>query len=256
MKLAIVGSSHVGAVRQAAPRVLADYPTVEIAWFALPGAPFRRMQVDEGGVLRIRDATPGDHQVSRKVNGDVCLDLAPFDRIWVIGNRFGFGRIVRLFLEQDVLEWPRTGRPRGMSLAFGARVLETLVEEACARIEGRFGRDPRLVVTPAPYFSETALTEGEGADKWMSKIFVHPHAARIEAMFETAIRERLAARGMGFMAQPQDTRARHMATGAEFSRDARDFRDTGRRLTDLRHMNAAFGAKLFRAFAELHLAGR
>jgi len=252
-RLAIVGSSHVGAVRQAAPTVLAANPGLEIGWFALPGAPFRRMQVDAEGILRIKDATPGDNQVSRKVNGDTCLDLRPFDKVWVIGNRFGFGRIMRLFLEHDVLEWPRAGAKRSMSLAFGSKVLKTVVETSCAQVEGRFGRDERVVLTPGPYFSESALTEGVGFDKWMSKIFIHPNAARVEEMFETTIRDRLAARGMGFMLQPDHTRALHMATRADYVRDARDFCDLDRQLKDLHHMNADFGLALFTAFAELHL---
>ncbi len=253
-RVAIVGSSHVGAIRQASPRIEVEFPGHQFTYFALPGAPFRRMQVDADGTLRIGAATEAEKKLSRRVNGDIHLDLRPFDHVWVIGNRYGFGRIMRLFLEHDVLDWAPTGRDRTMSLAFGTRVLETLVEEACARIEGRFGRDPRLVLTPGPYFSESALEKGEGFDRWMSKIFIHPHAATIEAKFEAAIRDRLDARGMALLMQPPQTRALHLATRAEYIRDARDFGNLDRRLTDLHHMNAEFGYQLFRAFAELHLA--
>jgi len=252
-RVAIIGSSHVGALRQAAPQIADDHPTHQFTFFAMPGAAFRRMRMDAQGVLQIHDATHGEKKLSREVNGDIFLDLKPFDRIWVIGNRYGFGRIMRLYLEHDVLEWPPAGGKRTMSEAFGAKALQTVVEESCARIEDRFGRDNRVVMTPGPYFSESALTKGVGFDKWMSKIFVHPHAAHIEEMFETEIRDRLAARNLGLMLQPDHTRALHMATKAEFVRDARDFRNLDRQLTDLHHMNAAFGLELFTAFVELHL---
>ena len=253
-KLAIVGSSHVGAIRQAAPRVLAEYPGLQVGWFALPGAPFRRMQVDGDGVLQFEAANGAEKQTARRVNGDICLDLKGFDQVWVVGNRFEFGRIMRLFLEHDVLEWPSTGAKCTMSEAFGLRVLNTLIKRSCDRIKGRFGDDTRVVLTPGPYFSETALTEGVGFDKWMSALFVHPHAAKLEALFEATIRDQLAARGYGFLPQPAETRALRFATKAEYLSDARDFRDLDRKLADLHHMNADYGYALFKSFAELHLA--
>lgn len=252
-RLAIVGSSHVGAIRQAAPRIEALYPGLKIGYFALPGRPFRSMYVDGAGILRFRPETDAEGRAARKVNGAEHLDLGPFDRVWVIGNRFEFGRIMRLFLEHDVLEWPRTGRARTMSETFGCTVLETMIDRSCTRIGDRFGSDPRVVLTPAPYLGASARTEGEGFDRWMSKLFDHPNGERLQTLFERTIRDRLKSRGYGFMAQPPGTLAAPFATRAEYLRDARDFQDPGRRLNDLRHMNADYGFEVFRAFAELHL---
>jgi hypothetical protein len=59
----------------------------------------------------------------------------------------------------------------------------------------------------------------------------------------------LADRGITFIPQPEETVAAPFLTRPDYALGARDFRAVGRILDDHRHMNAAFGASLFRAFA-------
>lgn len=45
-KIAIIGKSHVAAIKSASKTVTADYPDYELTFFAAPGPLFRRLELD------------------------------------------------------------------------------------------------------------------------------------------------------------------------------------------------------------------
>jgi len=249
-RLAIVGSSHVGAIRQNDVAIRAAHPGLDIAYFALPGAPFRRAGRDADGVFRAHPAGPAEARLIERINGATTLDLRPFDHVWTVGHRYGLGRILRLYLNFDVLEGARTGRAGTVSAAFAAAATAAEIAASTARIAAQFGADPRLICTPAPYPAQSARQPGPHHEPPLAHILGHPDRAEIFAEFEAGIVAALAARGFGALLQPEDTRAQPFATQTRFLRDARDFRDPARQTADLRHMNAAYGMRLFQGFAD------
>lgn len=254
-RLAIVGSSHTGALRQAEAAIRENRPDLEIAWFGLPGAPFRRVKVNRHGVLRLDPVDASQRPLVRRINGSARFDLNDRDLIWVVGNRFGMGRITTLFLHYDVLGMARTGRPQVISRPFLEAAITAEVETSCTRLETQFGTDRTLVVTPAPYPAEAACAPGPGHEPPLANIYAHPDGPEIMALFHAAIRAGLTARGWGVVLQPEATLAGPFATKSAYLSGARDFRDPRRTIDDCRHMNADYGLAQFRAFAELHLCG-
>lgn len=255
-RLAIVGSSHVGAIRQCDDYLRKHWPGVQIDYFALPGAPYRRAERTPDGIFHARPANPAEAKLIARINGATEIDLTPHDLIWVTGNRYGLGRVLGLLAKYDILEMPRTGRKAVISQAFFNAAMRAEIDASCDRIATQFGRDKRLIFTPAPYPAETVREKGPFHEAALTHIFTHPERDAIFALYEAKIRDALAARSFGFMAQPPQTLAAPFATKAKYLNDARDFRDPTARLKDARHMNADYGLALTQSFAELHLGSR
>lgn len=250
-RLAVIGSSHVGCVRQCDDQIRATHPGLELAYFALPGAPFRRAARDQDGdIFRAYPDNPREAALVEKINGATEIDLGPFDHIWVIGHRYGMGRILRLFMKFDVLEMGRTGQPRTVSEAFMTAAMAGEIAASCARIKAQFGDDARITCSAAAYPAQKARQPGKFHEPPLAHILTHPDRDAIFARFEDQIGKALAAEGYGHLRQPADTLAAPFATQTRFLRDARDFRDTSREAGDLRHMNAEYGFRLFQAYAE------
>lgn len=253
-RLAIVGSSHIGAIRQADDKITLACPNLDVTYFGLPGAPFRRACRGEDGVLRVNATSDAQARMIRRINGVQELDLGPFDHIWVVGFRFGLGKVLRLLKRYDVLEMRRTGRQGTVSEAFFWAAVQAETEHICAAIFANYGADTRISISPAPYPAQKASEPGPHFEPALTHILHHPERDRIFVGFEDRIARGLAARGYRFQPQPRQTLAAPFATCSEYLRGAVDFRDSSAASTDLRHMNADYGFTLFHAFAELHPA--
>lgn len=253
-RLAVVGSSHMGTIRQSDARIRAACPGLEIAYFGLPGAPFRRARRDVDGVLRVDAENQAEARMIRRINGADAFDLGPFDHIWIVGFRFGLGTVLALLKRFDVLEMGRTGLPNTISEAFFWAAMQAEIDRSCDVIAANYGPDQRITISPAPYPAEKAREKGPHHEPPLAHVLQHPECDRIFARFEGMIGASLTARGYRFLPQPPATLAAPFATQSAHLLGARDFRDTSVELTDLRHMNAEYGFALFRAFAELHPA--
>ena len=236
--LCIIGSSHVGAVKQAEAQIMAVFSDVSLDWFALPGGAFRRGTVTNG-VYSANPQNDAEAAVIAKVNGGLSRDLKPYGALWVIGHRFGLGAVLQAWLSE-----PSTKARTAM---------RDLVGDSVARIKARFGTDTRLTVSPAPYPALRVRQDGPHHEARIAAILTRDDADAICADYESAIQNALADAGCTFQPQPAHTRARAFTTDNIYLRDARDFRAPDDRTTDLRHMNAAYGAALFTDFATRHL---
>ncbi len=252
-RLAVIGSSHMGTVRQSDAAIRAACPALEIGYFGMPGAPFQRISVDEAGILRVRaDAAEAD--TIRAINGCDHFDLNGYDLIWVIGPRFGLGHILRPLLKLDILELGRTGAAQSVSWGLYQAHIRAEVDAITASMRAKLGGDARVTLTPAPYPAETARRRGPHHEPPLANILNHPGRDRIFAHYEAEIARSVAAAEFGHLAQPAATRSAPFATDPAYLRGAVDFRDGSAPAKDLRHMNAAYGLACFAAFAQLHPA--
>ena len=248
-RIAIVGTSNIGAPKYAAATIAADYPELAVTFWGLPGGKFAECAVNDAGIF---SPSQGDDEVSklaRRINGADHIDLTLFDATLVIADTMGLPSVLFVAGNYDVTDWPpRRDKPLLSLPGF----LAAMDEAIAARVDDlarQFHGIAPLYLSRAPYPTTVVTRRGPLRLEPFASVASHPEAARIEALYTQALTDQLAARGMTYVPQPADTIAAPFLTRPEFGEDAMDFRAAGRVLDDHRHMNAAFGASLFRAFA-------
>ena len=247
--IAIVGTSNIGAMKYAAPAIAAAYPDLALSFWGLPGGKFPDCAVDASGCLR---TAPGDAEalkMARRINGADMIDLSRADACLVIADTMGLPQILFVACGYDVVDWPhRSDKPLLSQAAFLA-MMDEVIEAAADDLARQFQGVTPLLVARAPYPTTVVTRRGPLRLEPFAAIAAHPEAARIEGLYTTALDRALSARAMTLVAQPADTIASPFLTRPAFGKAAGDFRAANRVLDDHRHMNAAFGASLFRAFA-------
>ena len=247
MKILIAGTSNIGALKSAAPRLANEFPGAEITFYGLPGGKFNEVST-RGTAFGPRRAETDLVAMSKRINGVPRIDLAPFDRVFVITDTLGLAPILWLAARTDVVDWPSR---RGVPLISDAAFEETIavsIAERTDHLRSQFADIP-LHVARSPYPTQAVARQGPHLQKPYDEIAKHPEAARIEAMYNTALTAALTARDMVFVPQPEDTIAQPFLTLESCGIGALDFRNGESVLDDHRHMNADFGASLIHAFA-------
>lgn len=246
-KVAVIGTSNIGAVKYAQDRIAVAHPTLDLTCFGLPGGKFddARTIGTEFGPDR------SDHsamKLARRVNGAPTLDLSPFAHFLVIGDTLGMPSTLWTALSYDIADWPtRTGRDLLSLPAFHATMAEAITLRA-DHLRAQFA-DRAIHVALAPYPTTAVVPKGEHHQQPYASMATHPHAADIQTLYRAALAKALRARNMTLIAQPDETIASPFLTREPYGHGSMDFRAEGRLLNDHRHMNADFGASLFTAFA-------
>lgn len=248
-RIAVVGTSNIGAPKYAAARIAAEHPDLSVSFWGLPGGKFAECAVNDSGIFAPAQGDDDLCKLARRINGADRIDLTAFDATLVIADTMGLPAVLFLAGNYDVIDWPpRRDKPLLSLPGF----LAAMDEAIAARVDDlarQFRGIAPLYLARAPYPTTVVTRRGPLRLEPFASVASHPEAARIERLYTQALADRLAARGMGFVPQPADTIAAPFLTRPEFGKGAEDFRTAGRVLDDHRHMNAAFGASLFRAFA-------
>jgi len=248
-KIAVVGTSNIGALKYASEAIAAAHPDLALTFYGLPGGRFAEAGVDARGLFQPAPDDEATRALSRKVNGTEALDLQVFDAVFAVADTLGMAQVLFVAAQYDVVDWPtRRERPLISEPAFLAAMDEAITARADALARQFAGIAP-LYAALAPYPSVAVTRRGPHRQEPYPALAAHPELARVHALYISALTAALAARGIAFVAQPAETMAAPFLTRPEFARGAMDFRQHGRMLDDHRHMNAAFGASLFRAFA-------
>lgn len=247
--IAIVGTSNIGALKYASPDIGAAHPDLMLRFWGLPGGKFAACAVDAAGVLR---PAPGDRdaiKLAKRINGTEGVDLSAVDATLIIAGVMGLPQLLFMACGYDVVDWPHRGDKPLLSEAAFHAAMDEAIGTAADDLARRFQGIAPLYVARAPYPTTRVTRRGPLRLEPYATIASHKDAARIEALYTAALARALSARGMTLIPQPADTIAAPFLTRPEFGEGAGDFRAAKRVLDDHRHMNAAFGASLFREFA-------
>lgn len=252
MKIAVVGTSNIGAVKYAQDRICAEHPLLDVTCYGLPGGKFDGAHMQDGQFGPDRSDL-GTMKLARRVNGASTIDLAPFDHVLVIGDTLGMPSTLWAALSYDIADWPtRTGRNLLSLPALQATMVEAITIRA-DHLRAQF-RNLTLHVALAPYPTTAVVPKSEHHQQPYAGMASYPHAAQLHDLYRATLTDVLAARDMTYVPQPDETIATPFLTHAQYGHGSMDFRAApdateGRMLNDHRHMNADFGASLFRAFA-------
>ncbi|MEM5468867.1 hypothetical protein [Celeribacter marinus] len=244
MKVLVLGTSHTVCFREALTELRTDYSDLTLQTFGLPGGKFADASF-EGTTFC---ATPHARDVALEWNGVTQIDLAPFDHILMVGERFSFQSITRMLASHDILE----DAPRAADALISTAALEALIDGAVAAqvsaIVARFGRDARITCLPAPYPLARSWKQGAGHERFITTLSNRDTAHRWMTRFEASIGAHLAEAGMGFLAQPRNTlhdafRSRNAYAWPNSSQEAAGAH------VDNRHLNTEYARIAFAAYA-------
>lgn len=251
MKVLVLGTSHCGCVRLASDWIDRAYPTLEVDYYALPGAAHARaMKI--GSTFGPTPSYAYDCKMSKDWNGRLVVDLAPYAHIFHVGERFSMGAITRLMADFDVLEWPERSLRPVMSLSAARALISSAVNEVVEMRHCVFEDDPRFTFMPAPYPLARGAQYGPGFEKNMARLHDRTTAAQWSQTYEDLISAALAQYGYGFLPQPMHTRQSCFATKDRYARPKSSVQDVGDKV-DNRHTNATYGQAIFAAYALHHL---
>ncbi len=254
-RVLIIGSSHVGAYKNAADQFARIYPQVELGFFGVRGPLFLTGKMDENGVFTPPLRNDKDRDFVAATNGAHSVDASGFDHLLLLGHRFDFNAVTALMEYHDILEGARTGRPRVISRtfyeAFLAQSVTAAVDQATAPIAA-FGRPSTYAMAPYPARSLTERGEGYDLARLMGRFWQRSDAGEIVAEWLGAVKEALAGKGHTLLEQPEALNAAPYATRSEYAARASSLDGTLGN-TDHRHMNADYGLAMLCTFAETHL---
>ncbi|MGD9919545.1 MAG: hypothetical protein AB7U46_16155 [Paenirhodobacter sp.] len=248
MKILVLGTSHSGTIRLARPEIAQAFPGLDLTFYGLPGAAFLTARC-EGGVFGPARGDRFGRAKARKWNDTPEIDLAPFERIFCVGDRFQLMTMARLIGGHDILEEPgRAERPL-ISTAAAEALIDGLVGARVAKLAALFGPDPRFCFQPAPFPLALTRNTGPGHERALSALATHASAARWIAFYEAAIARHLAAAGYRFLPQPEETRSEACFSLDRFARPP----VAGAKKPDYRHLDAGYGAQAFADYARREL---
>ena len=240
MRVLVLGTSHAATLRRAFPAIAATYPGLTLGFWGLPSAAFTKAAVGEDGLLR---PDPQDQVSRRKVmewNGQDSVNLASFDRILLVGLRYGLGSVLQLMRNLQPLEWGRRKGALGVSKGFLQAAIRAEIDAALAAQNARTPFDRRFVALPAPYPATVVVQPGELHQPVIRAVAGQKTAADLMALYEGELARAHAAHGIGFVPQPRDTLAQAWLSIPDHLEEPD---------RDARHMNADYGLIAFDAIA-------
>ena len=247
-RLLLLGNSHAAALRPALRRLAEGRDDLACHFWGLPGATFAKVIQHGDGHLRL---PPGDRFAQRKsLQWQVSpeIDPRPFDHILLVGLRFHHRLLVQLLGRLWAWDW---GMPpkRGDGLAFhpvSLRFVEAVIaQEIATTLANQMARIPldhRVILMPAPYSASATIQGGALYEAATAALALHPMAAQLQEIFESALQTTAQAQGLRLCLQPRDTIA------APWLSD-----DSYLALPDQdgRHLNDAYGQIALGAMARL-----
>lgn len=245
-RIVTFGNSHVGALKLAWDAAPGRWPGIAQTFFGMPGwASLKLRLLDDGGLglPDDGDATSEELELSRKLNGDVRVDLTDVDLLVWAGFDWRPEPIARLLHSFDVEGLIDTGAARLMSLANFDAISEALVAAALPGEEWTPPGGPRLVLLGRPMPSEICVND-PGRRIWGALAEKGPAVADVFERHRARFAAAAARRGIDVFYQPEDTLTPTSLTQESYSRDSiKLVNGKSHPGGEIFHMNAAFGAR-------------
>lgn len=258
-KIAIIGKSHVAALKMASEAVSADYPDCELTFFAAPGPLFQKLELDPinrvFGAVREGILTNKKLSLLRKLNKTDKIALDGFDAIVLAGLDVKENLNAQV-LRRFTIDGTNHSKPRRrLSMPAYRAMIAEMVAEALPAPGWRNWEGPQILATPAPRVAEncveldnTIIVPPINVKSWVPLIERNLTQPEIFTIYIEGLREGFAAAGITFVPNPDETYGKSGLTKVEFSRGAVNFRtirNTGMDF-DSKHMNSDFGALCLR----------
>lgn len=260
-RVAVVGNSHLGAIKLGWEQVAARHPELQVEFFAAPGTHYYRLEMFEPRKFGLPPgSSSGTGERLDRLNGRRWIDLAAADVVVVVGREAGFNAAAGLLAEHDVDGLPEAGpelAPRRLSAAAFAAFADAIAARSGLVEHWRNWDRPRVHLLPRTRPAESALRGAATPElrPWR-RLARSPEKllAGIDSYVDRLEAE-MAAEGVVLLRQPAASLSAHGLTRENMTRGSlRIDGDVGHGEDDVSHANAEYGALFWEAYAS-RLAG-
>lgn len=252
-RILVIGSSHVGAYKNASKAFVAKRPDITLDFFGVRGPLFLSGKMDKRARFSPPIRSDKDRDFVMATNGALKADTAGADHVLVVGHRFAFPQIATLFEDHDILEGIRTGRPRVLSEAMLREIIESITKEAVDDAAAAFSPCAAPVTFAlAPYPASSIVERGSSyaLARAMALFWARPDAAWVFELWQDTLRRAVTAHGHQLLDQPDTLNDGPYATKPEFAARPRGLDGDKEGKVDHRHMNADYGLAMLCALAD------
>ena len=220
IRLCIIGNSHAGALKRAAPAFCAARPEARLTFFAAPSRDTRQLAVRDGQYRPTTETLA--RQIRLTSGGAEAIDPLEHDAFLI----YGFGG-----------RGDKGDHPRRLSSAFCRAVVLERVRRSLLPQHMQALR----ALSDAPIFA--ALTPLPAIDDSARPVRLMPHAAEVALVHEALC----APLNVELCAQPEQTLVAGHATHADYAKDSEPLENALKHrpeqhdADERRHMNAAYG---------------
>ncbi|AXI47994.1 hypothetical protein C1J03_19505 [Sulfitobacter sp. SK012] len=245
LRVAVIGNSHVGALRLGQKRLPERHADVEITYHSMPGGLARQLVLGSNLQLGLpEDVVLNDVQAAalKRLGSQAPLDLSTFDHVLFVGLS-NTAMVIAQFLASHRIEGLYEAGPGSLvSREVAEAVLEALAFQVVPQADWVKwqGRSLTQYIGPRAAMTVDDPNADErrfGAWRTLAQSEVSPGPA-LDA-FEDKVAATLAERGFFLMRQPRETLGSNSLTKPEYLNFfGREMPPGG----DYVHMNAAYGA--------------
>ena len=253
-RLLVIGSSHVGALKNAQAQFLAPRPQMTLDFFGLRGPSFLKSRVAEDGVFHPPITTEEDRALILKANGTDQIDTTSYDHVLLIGYRFGFPEVASLLEHHDIQGWEGADRAQTIDLPLAEDMVDTMIDSSLTEVLEALapaGRPLTLCLAPYPAKSIASRARKMELARELKAFWTHPAAEPLFQMWHSRLLAKIEAAGHRLLPQPRRTMAGPFATKPKFAKAPENLDGSTMKGTDHRHMNADFGLLMLTNFARM-----
>jgi len=162
IRLAVLGTSHVGTIYFAWEKIKHDYPQFEITFFAAPRKNYLRLQIGQDKTFGILDPslfTPDEIAMMTQTYGATNIALAGFDAVLIVGHETLESKLAGLIAAFSIDgKRPVPDQPRISQAAYDA-LADDLARGTTLPEEWHHWDKPLVFALPAPRVSERCRKE-------------------------------------------------------------------------------------------------
>lgn len=254
-KVAILGHSHVGALKLGWDQLQSTYPDVEITFFASTGTAARGM-----GLIKMQFGyhtdEPHEEECIFGNSGARRIDLTTFDHVIYAGREMQEEDLADVLALYDIDGAPQAGLERRMSASAFEALLEALSQQRIKPRPWQNWGTPQLWIQPKPYPDTRCLESGAPRYLPWCRLCATPERLHwMRARYWPRLTEAFAKSGAHLLPHPQDTMTDIGLTDPAYSEGALRLLDGSRHPEEeFDHMNSAYGVLVMKNFLSRCLA--
>jgi hypothetical protein len=252
-RLAIIGNSHVGAVKRAWNDLDPRPDAIDVTFFAVPDKQQRFFRLGHDLVYGLKPGmgarTSAVAASAERINGAASLDLSGMDAVVLCGAPVFHRQFSEILAGYDVDGYRAAGASRRMSRAAFEAICDDLGASNLPNPRWLGAAIPRRAVLPRPMPAEGAATSASPDFAFWRVLAARPDGARamVERLF-AGMAGAHARYGIDFLRQPLETIEPSGLTAGVYTRGSTRLRgaDEEHPEDDVSHMNARYGALCLR----------
>lgn len=252
IRVAIIGTSHVAALKAAWDEVSGSHQNVQVKFFAAPLRVFRMMKLNSDLTFGLYDHDQGDHDIVKQINGATSISLDDIDVVLIVGRPSGSEKFSRLVLSCDIHGIRRTGRRTLLSQQAFAQICAEISKNTVPGSEWQ-SLNKRVVVLHRAFPSEDCIYSNNSRYSSWVRLADNPEGVQdAKVILVEELGRTCSTAGLTLLRPPSESEGRFGLTKRAFSAGSIRLKDGSfHDEEDYEHMNLLFGRLVIRDFVDL-----